>query len=458
MRLANPLPALYPLYDAALNSMERRFKGVESNAWAPRSSAMERGRNGCYKQFCPNVCNGRDRGLSLNRHEVKLNLWSWKRADLLTERETAVLQFFSAIVSVQREIHQLVPCMNYGDAVGNHALELRDIFRSWDMPSEIYTEVWSSEFKEGFLLYSEHRYVTSPGNILIYHHCAGDTEIQKYFAQSRDKKILIYHNITPAHFFSGFNSVQEARSRSGRSELITLANAVDLAIADSEYNAVELRNYGFRNVTVIPISCNYSKFLMTPPSEHLVDFYDDGLTNILFVGRVVPNKKQEDLIRIFSLYQREMNPNSRLFLVGTWSGMESYLSVLTEEVRIQGAKHVVLTGSVRFEELLGYYRIADAFLCMSEHEGFCIPLLESMFFEVPVIAYRCAAVPETLGDCGILVDEKDPAAVAPILDRLANDAEFRRGVVSKQSRRLGYYSVERVSKMLRESILEGEGF
>jgi len=164
------------------------------------------------------------------------------------------------------------------------------------------------------------------------------------------------------------------------------------------------------------------------------------------------------LIRIFSLYQREMNPNSRLFLVGTWSGMESYLSVLTEEVRIQGAKHVVLTGSVRFEELLGYYRIADAFLCMSEHEGFCIPLLESMFFEVPVIAYRCAAVPETLGDCGILVDEKDPAAVAPILDRLANDAEFRRGVVSKQSRRLGYYSVERVSKMLRESILEGEGF
>jgi glycosyltransferase involved in cell wall biosynthesis len=167
--------------------------------------------------------------------------------------------------------------------------------------------------------------------------------------------------------------------------------------------------------------------------------YADGRTNLLFVGRIIPNKRVDDLIRCFAVYQRYLNPRSRLLLVGDYRGHERYLRRLLELIESLRLRNVVLTGHVAHDELLAYYEVADAFLCLSEHEGYCVPLVEAMDAGVPVIAYDAGAVRETLDGGGILLTEKPPALVAELIHALLTDAELRRRVLATQQR-----AVERV--------------
>ena len=150
-------------------------------------------------------------------------------------------------------------------------------------------------------------------------------------------------------------------------------------------------------IDVCPILIPFSDYEKEPDRRVLRRYKGDGKTNLLFVGRIAPNKKQENVIRAFYFYHKYYSPDSRLFLVGSWSGMESYYERLCDYVKALGiAEHVVFTGHIRFDEILAYYHLADVFLCMSEHEGFCVPLVEAMYFHVPIVAYSCAAVPDTL--------------------------------------------------------------
>ena len=237
--------------------------------------------------------------------------------------------------------------------------------------------------------------------------------------------MVIYHNITPAHFFLGFHPHLAGLCHHGRRELAAFAPRTELALGDSEFNRRELEQAGFARTGVLPIVLDLALY-ERPPSAVVRRLYDDGRTNVLFVGRIIPNKKIDDLIRSFAFFQRFVKPHSRLLLVGDHRGFERYLDRLQELVRELRVDEVVFTGQVDDDELYAYYRLADVFLCLSEHEGFGVPLQEAMLFGVPVVAYDAGAVRETLRGGGLLLKDKSPELVAELLDRVTHGGDLRR--------------------------------
>jgi glycosyltransferase involved in cell wall biosynthesis len=180
--------------------------------------------------------------------------------------------------------------------------------------------------------------------------------------------------------------------------------------------------------------------------------YSGGKKNLIFVGRIAPNKKQENVIRAFYQYHR-MEPESRLILVGSWTGMENYHQRLVKYAAALGiADDVIFTGHIKFSEILAWYTIADAFVCMSEHEGFCVPLVEAMFFDVPIIAYDTSAISDTLGGSGVLLDDNDPVFVSRVIDRVLKDSALKEQIISGQRRRLEDFSYERIKAVFEKQI------
>ena len=203
---------------------------------------------------------------------------------------------------------------------------------------------------------------------------------------------LIYHNITPPEYFVGVHRTLARQSFRGRRELRAYADRCDLALGDSEFNRQDLEALGFPRTAVLPVVPDFSH-LDREPNWLVAREFDDDWTNIVFVGRVIANKKIEDLIRFFHAYHTIFNPRSRLLIVGAQSGFERYLASLHQLVATLGASHVHFVGHVSDEELVAFYEIADLFLCASEHEGFCVPLVEAFYKQVPVLAYAATAVP-----------------------------------------------------------------
>ena len=196
-----------------------------------------------------------------------------------------------------------------------------------------------------------------------------------------------------------------------------------------------MENFGFQNVGVIPLTINTS-YLKTEPSRSIIRKTSDSFTNILFVGRVSPNKKLEDVIKVFYYYNKTINPSSRLIFVGSYVGMEKYYTYLKSLASEMGLQNVIFTGHVSLEDLLGYYSSSSLFLCMSEHEGVCIPLIECMFFKKPVFALARAAVPETLGNTGVLIKNKNFREIAELIDIVMNDSNLLNGIVESQNKRV----------------------
>ncbi len=189
-----------------------------------------------------------------------------------------------------------------------------------------------------------------------------------------------------------------------------------------------------------------------PPSPVVRGLYDDGRTNVLFVGRIIPNKKIDDLVRSFAVFQKWLRPRSRLLLVGDHRGFERYFDRLQELVRELRLDEVVFTGQVDDDELYAYYRLADVFLCLSEHEGFGVPLQEAMHFGLPVIAYDAGAVRETLRGGGLLLQDKRPELVADLLDRLTRGGELRRAVLASQATAIAGIRSTDFGALLRERL------
>ena len=290
------------------------------------------------------------------------------------------------------------------------------------------------------------------GNILVFHFSIG-SQFLSLLRELECRKIIKYHNITPAKFFLGIDRQAAERLEQGREELKHFTQIVDLALGDSEYNRLELEKAGYKNTGVVPILLKLSS-LECEPDLKVLRTNAAAFTNVLFVGRVVPNKKSEDIIRCFYYYQKTINPGSRLFFVGSYQGMQNYYSYLKGIVSELGLTNVVFSGHVSQAELAAYYRLADLFLCMSEHEGFCIPLLEAMHCDIPVIAYRAAAVGETLNGAGILVNRKRFEEIAEMMDLLMKDKALRQQVIADQKKRLADFSPEKTEKKLREYLGE----
>jgi glycosyltransferase involved in cell wall biosynthesis len=247
---------------------------------------------------------------------------------------------------------------------------------------------------------------------------------------------LIYHNITPPEYFVGVHRTLARQCFRGRRELRAYVDRCDAALGDSEFNRDDLDALGFRRTGVLPVVPDFSH-LDGPAHRFVADRFDDERTNILFVGRVIANKKIEDLIRFFHAYQTRHNHRSRLLIVGVFSLFERYIAALQHLVCELELTDVHFAGHVTDEELVAYYEVADLFLCASEHEGFCVPLVEAFYKQVPVLAYRATAVPATMDGAGVLYDTKDPDYVAALMEAILSDPDLQERIVAGQTAAVG---------------------
>ena len=291
-------------------------------------------------------------------------------------------------------------------------------------------------------------------DLVIYHGSTG-SKLNFDIAGYPGRKIMIYHNITPPGFFRRYNKEARENMEYGYEGIRYLKDKFAYCIADSEYNKQELRRMGYEcPIDVCPILIPFEDY-DREPSAKVLKQYRDGKKNWLFVGRIAPNKKQEDVIRAFYCYQRDYEPESRLFLVGNAGGMEIYEARLKNYIHVLGLdEKVIIPGHIPFDETLAYYRLADVFVCMSEHEGFCVPLAEAMHFGVPIAAYGCCAVPDTLGNGGLLLDSKEPEVAAAAANRLITDQALRAAILEGQKEMLQKYAYETVKSRVL-SLLKG---
>jgi L-malate glycosyltransferase len=350
----------------------------------------------------------------------------------------------------KRQIHQILPSLAYGDAIGNEVLEIHEILNSWGYESNIYTVHADRRLSNIAKDYTEYNKVSSKDNVLLFHFAIG-SNISRFVRNLPDKKVIIYHNITPASFFLGNNDNLAHLVSCGREELAEFSEITDLALGVSEYNRRELENLGFKRTGVLPIIVNFDKYSQEP-DKRILNKFADGNINFVFVGRISPNKKQEDIIKIFYYFNKFINQKSRLFLVGSYKGLERYYYQLENLIKKLELENVYITGQVDFKELLAYYRLADIFISMSEHEGFCVPLLESMYFNIPIIAYNSTAIPFTLSDAGILVNEKRYDEIAELINILINDETLRKRIIETQRLRLKDFEKPKSEAMLKNHI------
>jgi glycosyltransferase involved in cell wall biosynthesis len=246
-----------------------------------------------------------------------------------------------------------------------------------------------------------------------------------------DRMVLVYHNITPPEYFVDVHKLLVRLCYHGRRELGAYIGRCDLALGDSEFNRQELEDLGFPATGVLPVVPGFAH-LDGPPNDLVARQFDDEWTNVLFVGRVIPNKRIENVVRSFAAYKSRYNHRSRLLIVGSYGGFERYLTMLQQLVARLGVPDVHFTGHVSNEELTAYYDVADVFLCASEHEGFCVPLIEAFYKRIPVLALARTAVPATMDGAGVLYGEPDPAGVAALVDAVVSDAGLQDRIVSGQ--------------------------
>lgn len=336
-------------------------------------------------------------------------------------------------------VHQLVPVLEEEDAIGNYALNLQDSLRATGFDSRIFVYEVRPGQEGNALPYREHRRFSSSNNILIFHTAIG-SPLADYFIGCPDKKLLIHHNITPARFFTSWDREVAYLAHQARRQLAEMAGIVSAALADSPFNAKELITLGYPQPEVIPLIFDWGR-LDGPDNPEIIKKYRDGKTNLLFVGRVTPNKKQEDLLRIFFYYQKYFNPESRLILVGEDTRFPAYRKALRKIDHNLQLNEVIFTGKVSREDLIAYYHASSLFLCMSEHEGLGVPLVESLFYHLPVIAYDAGAVGWTLGESGILIKEKNHFHIAGLINRIMTTKSLRDTIIKFQDRRLEYFKL-----------------
>jgi glycosyltransferase involved in cell wall biosynthesis len=327
-------------------------------------------------------------------------------------------------------VHQVLTSVGYGVAIGHVVLGIQRVLRAAGYESEIFVEAVDPRLEEVTRDYLELPRASHPDNILIHHFSIGSRASRLAYALP-DRMILVYHNITPPKYFVDVHQVLVQQCFLGRRELGLFASRCDLALGDSEFNRQELEAAGFPRTDVLPVIPDFSH-LAVPPDDVNAKWFDDHRVNLLFVGRVIPSKRIDDVIRWFHAYKKCFNPRSRLLLAGSHLGFEHYVITLHDFIARLGVSDVHLLGHVSNEELVAYYDVADVFVCASEHEGFCVPLIEAFYMGVPVIAYASTAVPSTMDGGGVLVTDRNPAAVAAIIHAVATAGPLQERVLDSQ--------------------------
>lgn len=351
-------------------------------------------------------------------------------------------------------IHQLVPSMSPGDATSNHILEIDKRLTHWGFESYIYTQHVSPELRNRTRPLAELRpFLNQQDDVLIYHY--GIFHFSAHLFQAAQcRRVLIYHNITPAQFFTNWDKYNENNCRLGRLSLQRLQQC-DLAIGDSDFNRQELVQAGFdaEKTAVVPIFLPVDVWQTLPVDPSLqTALRQQANTNWLSVGRLAPNKGIEDIIRLFYVYKNQINPQAHLYLVGSQS-IKPYVQALKELVdALYLTANITFSGRVSDSQLKTYYQNAHLFVSASHHEGFCVPLIESMFFGVPILAKNSTAMPETLGQSGILFNTLDYLTVAQGAHLIVTDTPLRQQIIATQTQRLQAFFPDRVEAHLLEAL------
>lgn len=336
------------------------------------------------------------------------------------------------------KIIQLVNGYSKGEGVGNVITAIDKLIKRKGYSTEIYNKTLSINDLSNPELNGE--------NIVLYHVALSVDPIVKYL---KCKKVLVFHNITDPELLIGAG-LQQMRNwcSAGLYDVRGLSDYFEFAIVFSDYSKGTLINSGWKKERIyqMPIMVRFDS-LAQKYDEQLVEKYRDGYTNIIFAGRVFPNKKQEDIIRSFYKYKKNYNAKSRLFIIGSLANSNYFDTLKKLVIELCLDNDVIFTGRVPFEQYIAYYKLADVFLCMSAHEGFCIPIVEALYFGIPVIAVNATAVPDTLGGSGLLLDDRDSNKAAKAINKVVTDETFREELLEGEKKRLDELMPERVENL-----------
>ncbi len=343
-------------------------------------------------------------------------------------------------------IHQFHSGTAVGDAITNQMLSLRQHFRNLGFESEIFAEHIPAALQGRIT--SIHGYQGSRDELLFTHHSIGHDAFDDVIGLP-NPIVTVYHNVTPEEYFR--DETVRRYIRLGREQLGLLALRSSAGVAASNFNRREMLAAGFRRVDVLPVRVDFSGFRRTASTAHR------DSTDWLFVGRLVGNKCQHELVAAFAIYARHFDPRARLLLIGDTSDEEysSFVSECAERLGI--ADRVVLLGKVSDRQLAAAYAGASVFVSMSEHEGFGVPLLEAMAANVPVVAFGATAIPETMGGAGILLRQKDPTFVAATVQSVLSDPVLRDRLVARQSARIEQIGRFDVDALLQRVVKRAAG-
>jgi glycosyltransferase involved in cell wall biosynthesis len=324
-------------------------------------------------------------------------------------------------------VHQLLPTAAPHDAITGQAFAWRDLLRGWGHESEIVAEDVHPDLTASVQRTNRAGRRLLKGGRVILRYALWSATVEAAL-RSRAPLALCYHNITPGNLLRDFNPALAELCDRGRDGLAVFRGRTDALIADSSFNAADLRHAGLGEATVVPLLLELPRHVprRNPNPEPIV----------LTVGRIVPNKRLEDIVKSFALYQQHHAPEASLVIVGSDRGFESYRAALEVLVGRLGVRRVFFTGPISSEARDAWYGSADVYLSLSVHEGFCAPLIESIAHGAPVVARGAGAVPETLGGAGLVLDDADPPLVAEALHEVVWSRPSRNALADAAQQRL----------------------
>lgn len=337
------------------------------------------------------------------------------------------------------QLHQVIVSANPGDAITDTALEIRALLRQIG-PSEIYSLYAHPDLQNDIKKLHElprRQTETLAGDVIIFHASIGEPDVTDFVRNRPERLIVMYHNISPPDRFLPFDPRKGGLLAAGRIELASLNERASAALTFSEYNAKELIEMGFRDVRVMPLIVDVSRLLDVEPDQEIMEhFQTRGKPVFLFVGQMLPHKRPDLLIQAYYTLSTYLIPEASLILVGNHL-LPKYAGHLTHQINELNLNLAWMTNSVPLEKLVAFYRSADVFVTMSEHEGFCVPLLEAMGFDLPVLARNCAAIPETMAGAGVLLPEDAGIEIiAEAMNELATNGSLRRELTARGALRV----------------------
>ncbi len=352
---------------------------------------------------------------------------------------------------------QITPAFSVGDAVGENALAIHRYLRGQGVETFIMTPDIKSEHPAVKPIDFDFLKKLTPKDAVLYH-IAVATPFASLIPELAAKKVIISHNVTPPAFYAEIApEIAELLEKTLKELRFFVANQhrIDAFVGVSRYNTEQLRKMGAERCYTVPLVIDWSRF-ERGANPYFASLFQDDRVNLLFVGRIVPNKKIEDLIKFLFYYKEAISPRVRLVIAGNTKSLPRYslaLKDLAERFFLR-SDEVVFTGWVEEDELIALYKTAHVFVSASEHEGFGVPFVEAMHFRLPIIAYDAAAVAETIGGGGVLMRTKRPDLWGEAIYELVTNRELREKIQQNQARRIEQLRAQRSEEKLFNLIKE----